>query len=210
MSREIGEGLLWGEVSEASQSGLIVAGDEAVEIGVSFGVIDKTSVVGGSVFRHALEMLANASVEAFGHAIGLRPERPGKAVFYVVCGTNSIERMLAGGFVERFVLLVDGEAVGELGAVVGQDGVDLERKAFEEALQEAGGGGCASVWQYLKVDEAGGTVDGDISIRAPAIERWQIFEIDMDEAGRGFGLEGDGGCLSGSMRAESWWRLRQR
>lgn len=170
---------------------MIIAVDEAVEIGISLGVIGKASVVSCSVFRHTLEMLSDASVEALDHSVCLRPKWPGEAMFDVVGGANSVERVLSGGFVGRFVFLVDGEAVGELGSVVGKDGVDLKRKAFEEALEEGGGGRSAAVRQDFEVNEAGGAVDGDISIRASAIEGWQIFDVDMDEAGRGFGFEGD-------------------
>ncbi len=61
-------------VIEASQAGAIVVGDEGVEVGVALGVIEETAVVGGAVLRHAVEVFAKASVEALGHAVGLRPE----------------------------------------------------------------------------------------------------------------------------------------
>ena len=91
-----------------------------------------------------------------------------------------------------FGFLVDGEAVGELGAVIGQDGVDLERKDVEEAREETGRSSGAAIGQYFQIDKAGGTIDRDIGVAAPAAQRRQIFDIDVDEPRRGLGLEGDG------------------
>ena len=39
-----------------------------------------------------------------------------------VVGTDLIEGMSAGGLIPRLVLHIDGEAVGELATVVGQNG----------------------------------------------------------------------------------------
>jgi hypothetical protein len=74
----------------------------------------------GAQSRSAAEMLAETAVEAFDHAVGLRAERPGQTVSNPTLGANAIEGMLAGGFFVRLGLFVDGEAVGELGAVVGR------------------------------------------------------------------------------------------
>ena len=51
-------------------------------------------------------------------------------------GAGAVERVLAGGSVVGFGFLVDGEAVGELGAVVGEDGVDLERKVSRKRARK--------------------------------------------------------------------------
>ena len=56
-------------VVEASQASSIVVGDEGVEVGVTFGVVAETSVAGGAVLRHAVEMLAEAVIEALNHAV---------------------------------------------------------------------------------------------------------------------------------------------
>jgi transposase InsO family protein len=40
-------------------------------------MVEKAAVVGGTVFRHPVEMLAEASVEALDHAVGLRPAANG-------------------------------------------------------------------------------------------------------------------------------------
>jgi hypothetical protein len=73
-----------GLIVEASQTGAIVIGD------------DKTAVVGGAVLRHAVEILAEAAVEALDQAIGLRP---GEAVGNGALGAESVEEMVPEGSV---------------------------------------------------------------------------------------------------------------
>jgi hypothetical protein len=75
-------------------------------------------------------------------------------------GAGAVERVLAGGPALGFGFFVD-EAVGELGAVVGQDGVDLER----EAVEESGGGDGPAIREDFEIDKAGGAVDRDPSLR---------------------------------------------
>jgi hypothetical protein len=192
VSREFSEEFGGCLVVEASQAGAIVVDDEDVEVGVAFGMVEKAAMVGGAVLRHPAQMLAEASVEAFDHAVALRPEGLGEAVGDGALGADAIEGMVARRFVVRFSLFVDGEAVGELGAVVGQDGVDRKREAGKEAREETGGGLGAAIGEDFEIDKAGGAVDRDIGVAAPAAQRRQVFGIDVDEPGRGVGLEGDG------------------
>jgi hypothetical protein len=110
-----------------------LCGDEGKEVGVAFCMVEKAAVVGGPVLRHPVEMLAEASVEALDHAVGLRPEGLREAVGDGALGADPVEGVVVRALVLGFCLLVDGEAVGELGAVVGQDGVDFEREAVKEA-----------------------------------------------------------------------------
>ena len=84
-------------VAEASQPGAVVVGDEGEQVGVTFGVIEKAAVMGGAVLRHAVEMLAEAAVEALDHAIGLRPERAGEAVGDGALRANLVKGMLPEG-----------------------------------------------------------------------------------------------------------------
>ena len=81
-------------------------------------------------------------------------------------------------------LFVYGKAVGEFGAVVGQDGVDFEREAAEEAREKTGGGGGPAIGEDFEIDKASGAFDCDIGIAAPAVEWRQVFDVDMDETGR--------------------------
>ena len=91
VSREISEEFGGGLVVEASQAGTVVVGDEGVEVGVAFGMVNKAAVVGSAVLRHAVEVFAEASVEAFDHAVGLRPERPGEAMGDGARGAEPVE-----------------------------------------------------------------------------------------------------------------------
>ena len=148
-------------IAEASQAGAIVIGDKGGEIGIAFGMVEKAAVVGGAVLRHAVEVVTEAAVEPLDHAIGLRPKRAGEAVDNDALGAHPIEGMVARGFVVRFVFFVDGEAVGEFGAVIGQHGVNGEREAVEEAVEKTRCGLGPAIGQDLEVDEAGGAVDCD-------------------------------------------------
>ena len=116
--------------------------------------------MGGAVLRHAVEMLAEAAVEALDHAI-VRPERAGEAVGDGALRANSVKGMLPGGFVVGLGLFVDGKAVGEFGAVVGEHGVNFEREAVEETPEKASGGVGPAMGRIFKIDKAGGAVDGD-------------------------------------------------
>ena len=196
MSREFSEEFGGRLIVEASQAGAIVVGDEGVEVGVAFGVVEEAAVMSGAVLRHAAEVVAEAAVEALDHAVGLRPEGPGEAVIDAMAGAECGRRLPPRGLSWGFALFVDGEAVGEFGApgfprqaVVGQDGVDREREAVEKALEEGGGGGGAAIGQDFEIDKAGGTIDGNIGVTAAAVERRQVFDVDVDEAGRRVGLK---------------------
>jgi hypothetical protein len=159
VSREFSEEFGGRLVIEASQACAIVVGDKSVEVGVAFGMVEKAAVVGGTVLRHPVEMLAEASVEALDPAVGLRPEGLREAVGDGAPGAAPVEGVVARGFVLGFCLLVDGEAVGELGAVVGEDGMDLEREVVEEAIKETGCGGGPAIGEDFEIDETSGTID---------------------------------------------------
>src|SRR5688572_13581231 len=131
----------------------------------------------------ALGLAANgiddASIEAFDQTIGLRVIRPGQAVIDHVFGADAIERMPPGRPIARLVLHVDGEAIGELAAVVGEDGVNAMREVSEEALEEAGGSLGIAVEMDLQVNVAGGPVDRDKDVALPPLESGQVLEIDV-------------------------------
>src|SRR6516162_8024061 len=197
VSREFSEELGGCLVVEASQAGAIVVGDEGVEVGVAFIVVAKAAMVGDMVLRHPVEMLAEAAVEALDHAVGLRSEGPGEAVSDRALGAELVKGMGARGFVVGLGFLVDGAAVGKFGAVVGQDGVDRKREAVEEAREKTRGGGGAAIGEDFEIDKASSAIDRDIGVAAPAAERRQVFDIDVDKAGRRVGSESGGRCLVG-------------
>jgi hypothetical protein len=165
VSREFGEELGWCLIVETAQAGAIVIGNKAVEVGVAFGMIEKPAVMGGTVFRHAPEMLATAAVEAFNHAVGLRTEGPGEAVGDGALDTELVEGVGSRGFVVRFFFLIDGEPIGEFGPVVGQDGVDCQREAGEEAFEEGGCGSGPAIGEDFEINKTGGAIDRDPSLR---------------------------------------------
>ena len=117
---------------------------------------------------------------------------------------------VARRFVVRLELFVDGKAIGEFGAVVGQHGVNGEREAGEKALEKAGRGDGPAIGQDFEIDKAGGAVDRDIGVAAAAVERRQVFDVDMDKPGRRLGVEGGRRGFCGVRRAEMPWRCRQR
>ena len=85
-------------------------GDEGEEVGIAFGVVEEAAVMGGAVLRHAAQMVAEAAVEAFDHAVGLRVKGAGEAVSDGARGASTIEGMGARRLVFGLGFLVDGEA----------------------------------------------------------------------------------------------------
>src|SRR5690349_3628329 len=138
--------------------------------------------MGGAAPGLAADRFSEAAVEAFDEAVGLRAVGSGEAVLDRVLGADAIDGVAPGRAVARLFLHVDGEAVGELAAVVGEDGVNRMREVGEEALEEAGGGPGLAVVVELEVDVAGGAVDGDEGVALAALERGQVLEVEMDEA----------------------------
>ena len=122
----------WSEVTETLETCSIVVADEAVEEGISIGVRDEEAMSGSALWL-STDGFDDATVEAFDQAVGLRPIGFGQAVVDVVFGADAIEGMAAGGSIARLVLHVDGKAVCELAAVVGQDGMQAMREVSDEA-----------------------------------------------------------------------------
>jgi hypothetical protein len=186
-SRKIGEGLDGRLVSKAFDAGSIVVVDELAEEAVAIGMVDE-GAAGAATFFLAADGFGDASIEALDQAIGLRVVRPGQPMGDAVLLAEPVKGMIAGRPSGRLVLLVDGEAVGELGAVVGQDGVNFVRKVGQEALEEAGRGLAVSFGVDLDIDVAGGAIDGDKGIACATLQGRQVLQIDMDEPNAG-GLE---------------------
>jgi hypothetical protein len=128
------------------------------------------------------DRLGDAAIEAFDETIGLWPIGSGQTVIDLMAGANEIERMLAGRPTGRLVLHVNREAVGELGAIVGQDGMNGMREVGQEPLEEAGRSFGIAPAMDLDIDVAGGAVDRDKGIAFAALESRQMLQIDVDEA----------------------------
>jgi hypothetical protein len=208
VSREVSEELGWGFVAEASQSGSIVVVDEGMDEGVALGVIGEavfTGVAGGSGV--AFEGFGEAAIEALGHAVGLRMVGSGEFVADAVALAELVEGMGAGATVALAPARI-AEAVGELRAVVGEDGVDGMAEGLQKALQAGGDGRAAAFLDDLDVDEAGGAFDGDEDVGRLALQARQVFQVDVDIA-EGFGGEalgsrfGIGGLLRDAPALEA-------
>ena len=126
------------------------------------------------------EDLADPPVEALDHPVGLGVTRGDQSVFDMVFGTGLIEGVLTTGLVVTLE-----EAIGELGAVVGQEFGEGEG-GFGPKLFEKGGGTSRRLFRMdLQVHPAGGSIDGDKQV-PPLGFSWklrQILDIDMDKAG---------------------------
>jgi hypothetical protein len=111
--------------------------DEGISfiVGVEF-VFTAVTAVGGRV----LEGLGDAAVEALHHAVGLRVEGLGELVLDALGGADLVEGVAFEGLTFGLADHIDGEAIGELGAIIGEDGVDGMAEGFQEAF-EAGGDG---------------------------------------------------------------------
>ena len=125
-------------------------------------------------------------------------------------GADAVKGVIAGRFVVRLGLFVDGEAIGELGTVVGQHGVDFELEALEEAGEKAGGGVGPAIGEDFQVEKAGGAVDRDVGVTAAAVERRQVLDVDVNEAGRGVGVKGHRRGFLGGEAGRDPVRCRQR
>ena len=125
----------------------------------------REGAAGDAAFGFSADSLGDAAVEAFNEPVGLRPIRSGQTVIDAVVGADEIERVMTGSAPGRLVLHIDGKAVGELGAVVSQDCVNLERETVEEAGEKSSGGGTAAIGEDFEIDKAGGAIDRDPSLR---------------------------------------------
>ena len=99
-----------------------------------------------------------------------------------VLSADAIEGVAPGGLVVGLVFHVDGEAIGKLAAVVGEDGVNPMREVGEEAIEEASRGVGIATGVYFQIDIAGGPIDSDEGVALTFFQGRQVLEIDMDEA----------------------------
>ena len=180
-SREISESFERSEIVEAFEAGTVVILDEAIEELIAIGMGSEQPVCDAALVL-AADRIRNSAIEALNEAIGLRPVGSGEAVLNAFACAKSIERMLARGFVVRLVFLVDGEAVGELGAIVGENGMHRMREVGQEALQESFRSLGIPLRMNLHVDVACDPIDGDEGVAFAPLQRGQMLEIDVDEA----------------------------
>ena len=191
-SREIGKNFKRSEVTEAFEPGAIVVSNEAVEEGVSIGVAGK-SAPRAAALRFPADGLGDPAVEAFDEAVGLWPIGSGQAVIDLLVGADEIERVIAGRPARRLVLHIDGKAVGELGAIVGQDGMNGMWEVGQEALEEARRGLGIAPSMDFDIDVAGGAVDRDEGIAFAPLQGRQMLQVEVNEADSGLFEDADTG-----------------
>src|SRR5450432_2001244 len=135
----------------------------------------------------------DAAVEALDETVCLRPIGSGQAVIDHLFSADKIERVTAGRPALRLVLHVDGKAVGELGAVIGQDGVNAIGELGQEAPEKARRSLSIAPSMDFDIDVAGGTVDCDEDIAFAPLQGSQMLQIDMNEADRRLFKDADTG-----------------
>ena len=170
-SRGIVECLAGRQVAEALEAGEIVVVDEAIEEGITIGMRGKAAMA-DAAFRLPTDRISDAPIEAFGETVGLRPVGSSETVLDLALGAQTIEGMSAGGPIVRLVLHVDGEAIGELTAIVGEDRVNAMWKVREEAFEEAGSGVGVAPGMNLEIDVAGRPIDGDKGVAFASFQGW--------------------------------------
>ena len=175
------EGLDWGQVVETFEPGSIVVVDEAQEEGVAIGM-GSEEPVRAAAFGLLGYGFGDAAVEAFDQAIGLRLVGLGEPVLDLALGAQAIKGVFARGPIARLVLLIDCEAVGELAAIVGEDGVDAMGEVRQEAFEEALGGLALAIGMDLQIDVAGRAIDRHEGIALALLQGGQVLEIDVNEA----------------------------
>jgi hypothetical protein len=175
--------LAWRQVPETFEAGDIVVVDEPIQEGVAIGMRGKAAM-GDAALRFPTDGFGDAAVEAFGETVGLRPVGSGETVVDLALGAETIEGMSTGGSIVRLVLHIDGEAIRELTAIVGEDRMNTMWKVREEAFEEAGCGVGIAPGMDLQIDVAGRPIDGDKGVALASFQGRQVLEIDMNEADR--------------------------
>jgi hypothetical protein len=150
---------------------------------------------GAAAFRFPADGLGDTAVEAFDETIGLWPIRSGQTVIDLVFGADEIERMLAGGLTGRLILHIDGKAVGELGTVVGQDGVNAIWEVGQESPEEARRSLGVAPSMDFHIDIAGGAVDRDEGIAFAPLQGRQMLQIEVNEADSRLFKDADAGLV---------------
>ncbi len=125
------------------------------------------------------EDLADPSVEALDHPVGLGVAGWDQPVLDVVFSTRLIEVVLTTGLVVALE-----KSVGELGAVVGEEFRDLEGSGGGQSFQESRGACGRFCGMDFQIHPAGGPIDGDEEIPTMAFSRplGKVFDIDVDKA----------------------------
>ena len=135
---------------------------------------------GGVAELGTLQQFGDAPVEALHHAIGLWAVGRDQTVLGADIAAGPVEGMPSG----RFAFALDGETVGELLAIVGQEFLDSKRAGGSQALEESLGTGGPLVGQNLEVDPPAGAVNRHAEVSVIGLVRHlrQFLEVDVEVA----------------------------
>ena len=72
---------------------------------------------------------------------------------------------------------IDGEAVGELGTIISEDGVNRMREMRQEALEEGSGSLAVPAGVDFQVDVSRGSVDSNKGVASASVQGRQILQV---------------------------------
>src|ERR1700730_9816523 len=90
--------------------------------------------------------------------------------------------MFAGRLAGRFVLHFDGKTGSELGAIVGQNGVNGMREVGQEPGEEADRGLSIALLKDFDIDVAGGAADRHKGVAFTALQGRQMVQVEVNES----------------------------
>ena len=178
---KIGKNIERCSIVETFQSGPIVVVYEPLKEGVAVVVRDEEPLIIAPL-RLSSDGLCNSSIEAFNEPIGLGSKGSCEPMLNAMTGAHFVEGMLSGRLVLGLSLHVDSEAIGELAAVVCENGVNRMREVGQEPGQECSSGLTISLGVDLQIDVAGGSIDGDECVALTFVQRREMLKIDVDKA----------------------------
>ena len=172
--------LVGGEAFEGLEPpGEVVGGDKVCQVAAELVVGFVVEAPDGGLFDrpvHPLDL-----------AVGPRMLRLGQAMVDVGKGASVLEgvrseRLFAFDHVADLGRAPGGAAgIGEVGAVVGEHGVDFVGHCLDEGPQEVGGGARGGFYMQFGEGELGGPVDRDEQVE-PAFGGLDLGDVDMEIA----------------------------
>lgn len=142
-------------------------------------VVQRLLQVSPAIEAGLLQELADAAVKALDHAVCLWMTRWCQAVFYTHAYADLVEHMLAAG-----LLVLAGETVRELRAIIGQDFADFDRRSFLEKAEKIDAARISHVVIDVQKNPARGAVNGHEQITARCLvgHLREILDIDVNKA----------------------------
>jgi hypothetical protein len=155
--------------------------NEAREEVVAIDVRGKQPVCDAALWL-TTDRFDDPTIEAFDEPVGLWAVRSCQTMINAVLSTDEIKGMPPRGAIGGLVLHVDRKAIGELTAIVCEDGVNTMREVGKEPVEEARGGLSITLGMNLQIDVARGAVDRDKGVALAPLQSRQMLQIDVNEA----------------------------